>query len=100
MRHQWRAIDARAIKGIQIFDIEVSGATGETRMAARDRLAGVGPVRLVRVHAQHLEHALRRRQGTLQLGKGVDDVPDRIEQQEGVPLKRHDVADRSPADQV
>src|SRR5690349_24957756 len=41
MRHQWRAIDTGAIKGIQIFDIEVSAATGEARMAARDRLRGI-----------------------------------------------------------
>lgn len=38
MWHQWRAIDARTIKGIQIFYIEVSVATCEARMPPRDGL--------------------------------------------------------------
>ena len=50
--------------------------------------------------AEHFEHALHRRERSLQLGERVDDVPDRVEQQERVPLERHDVADRRAADEV
>ena len=64
------------------------------------RVARVGPVGLVVLHRQHLEHALHRRQRPLQLGERVDDVPDRVQQQERVPLERHDVADRGAADDV
>ena len=64
------------------------------------RVAGVGPVGLVVLHRQHFEHALHRRQRTLQLGEGIDDVPHRVQQQEGVPLERHDVADGGAAAQV
>ena len=61
---------------------------------------GVGPVGLVVGHRQHFEDALHGRQRTLQLGEGVDDVPDRVQQQERVPLEGHDVADRGAADDV
>ncbi len=61
---------------------------------------GVGPVGLVVGHRQHFEHALHRGQRTLQLGERVDDVPDRVEQQERVPLEGHDVADRGAAHDV
>ena len=54
----------------------------------------VGLVRLVALHPEHLEDALHRRERALQLREGVDDVPHRIQQQERVPLERHDVADR------
>ena len=64
------------------------------------RVARVGPVGLVVLHRQHFEHALHRRQRPLQLGEGIDDVPDRVQQQERVPLERHDVADRGAADDV
>ena len=64
------------------------------------RVARVGPVRLVVLHRQHFEHALHRRQRALQLGERVDDVPHRVQQQERVPLERHDVADRGAADDV
>ena len=53
-----------------------------------------------RRHRQHLEHALHRGERALQLGERVDDVPHRIEQQERVPLERHDVADRRAAGDV
>ena len=64
------------------------------------RVARVGPVGLVVLHRQHFEHALHRRERALQLGERVDDVPDRVQQQERVPLERHDVADRGAADDV
>ena len=54
----------------------------------------VGLVRLVALHPEHLEDALHRRERALQLREGVDDVPHRIQQEERVPLERHDVADR------
>jgi hypothetical protein len=62
--------------------------------------ARAGTVRLVRGHPEHLEHALHRGQRPLQLGERVHDVPHRLEQQERVPLERHDVADRRAAAQV
>jgi signal transduction histidine kinase len=37
---------------------------------------------------------------TLQLGEGIDDVPYGVQQQERVPLERHDVADRCATPQV
>ena len=66
----------------------------------RRRVARVRPVGLVVRHRQHFEHALHRRERALQLGERVDDVPDRVQQQERVPLERHDVADRGAADDV
>ena len=79
-----------------------SNSTSSNRISCTTRGAsrGVGPVRLVVLHRQHLEHALHRRQRPLQLGEGVDDVPHRVQQQERVPLERHDVADRRAADDV
>ena len=56
------------------------------------RVARVRPVRLVRLHRQHLEHPLHRRQRPLQFGEGIDQVPDRAEQEKRVPLEGHDVA--------
>ena len=45
------------------------------------RVACVRPVRLVVLHPEHLEHALHRRQRSLELGERVHDVPDRPHQQ-------------------
>ena len=56
------------------------------------RLAGAGAIGLVVLHRQHFEDPLHRGERALQLGERVHDVPDGIEQQEHVPLKRHDVA--------
>ena len=64
------------------------------------RVPRVRAVGLVVLHAQHLEHALHRRQRPLQLGERVHDVPHRVQQQERVPLERHDVADRRAPDDV
>ena len=62
-------------------------------------IASVGPIGLVVVHGQRFEDAFHCRQRSLQLGERVDDLPHRVEQQERVPLERHDVADRRvPAD--
>ena len=58
------------------------------------RLASAGAVWLIVVHSQHFEHALHRRERALQFGKGVHDVPDRVEQEERVPLKGHDIPNR------
>ena len=57
------------------------------------RRSRVRPVRLVIRHGQHFEHALHRGQRSLQLRERIDDVPDRVEEQEHVPLECHDVAD-------
>ena len=58
------------------------------------RVRRVGPVGLVARALEHLEHALGRRERALELGERVHDLPDRVQQQERVPLKSHDVADR------
>src|SRR3954471_2053333 len=66
----------------------------------RRRLAGAGPIGFVILHREHFEHTLHRRQRALHLGKRIDDVPDGIQQQEHVPLKCHDIADRRPAHDI
>ena len=55
---------------------------------------GMGDIWLVLFHGQHVEDTLGCSQRPLEFGERVDDGPDRVEQEERVPLKRHDVADR------
>ena len=64
------------------------------------RLHGARLVGFVLLHGQHVEHALHGGQRPLELRERVHDVPHRAEQQERVPLERHDVAHRRPALQV
>src|SRR5205807_1680428 len=82
---------------LTIFELDVLEAN---LVDHAGRVARVGPIRLVALQRQHFEYALHRRQGPLKLGKGIDDVPHRAEEQEGVPLERHDVADGGAADDV
>ena len=79
-----------------------SNSTSSNRISSHDarRVPRVRLVRLVVCHRQDFEDALHRGQRPLQLRERVDDVPDRVHQQERVPLERHDVADRGAADDV
>src|SRR5258706_12926980 len=55
-------------------------------------IPSVGFVRLVVAHGKDFEDSFHGGKGTLKFRKGIDDVPNRIEQKEGVPLEGHDVA--------
>jgi hypothetical protein len=82
--------------GRSVFELDVLELDGfdDPRRGACVRL-----VRLVALHPEDFEHPLHGGERTLQLGEGVHDVPHRVQQQERVPLERHDVADRcAPGD--
>ena len=84
---------ARAVLELHVLEAQLlAPRAGRRRASGRSGLSGV--------HRQHFEHPLHRGQRALQLGEGVDDVPHRVQQQERVPLERHDVADRRAAAQV
>ncbi len=63
-------------------------------------VARIGLVGFVVLHSQDFEHPFHGREGTLQFGKGIDDVPNRVQQEKGVPLECHDVANGRAAHDV